>query len=52
MVCSLVVLFDLNGCGLVDLVDGLSLLELGLVGVGQDAFVGTRDVGEVASSDV
>jgi hypothetical protein len=52
MVCSLVVLFDLNGCRLVDLVDGLSLLELGLVGVGQDAFVGTRGIGEVASSDV
>lgn len=52
MVCSLVVLFNLNGCGIVDLVQRLSLLECGLVGVGQDAFVGTRSVREVASSDV
>jgi hypothetical protein len=33
-------------------VDRLSLLELGLVGIGQDAFVDTRSVGEVASSNV
>jgi hypothetical protein len=52
LVCSLVILFDLDGCGIVDLVDRLSLLELGLVGIGQDAFVDTRSVGEVASSNV
>jgi len=52
LICSLVVLFDLNGCRLVDLVDRLSILEFGLICVRQDAFVNTRGVGEVARSDV
>jgi hypothetical protein len=52
LVCSLVVLVDLDGCRIVDLVQRLPFLEFRLVGVGQNALVDTRGVGEVASGDL
>jgi hypothetical protein len=50
LVCSLVVLFDLNRRGVVDGMKRLSLLHCGLVGVGQDALEVARYIGEAADS--
>jgi len=52
LVCSLVVLFDLNRRGVVDGMKRLSLLHCGLVGVGQDALVVARYIGEAADGSL
>jgi hypothetical protein len=52
LIGSFVILLDLDGCRIVDLVDRLSLLESGLIGIRQDTLVDTGSIGEVASSDV